>query len=179
MPLRRFAIFCLNRLWQPWFPKVFLRIVDDEFCYRRIPPRSVLNGKIIPAQGFTFPRPSCFRSRWSNPEDALLPDACNGRVLQGYGVARIRARDLRRELKLIEPKSRVGGVGDGSAHTISIVMDVLPDPLRRCFAHSEIRNEAIVPSHVGVPGEDLDEEDRARLRAVLAYRAEVIITPYK
>lgn len=166
MQLRRFVIFCLDSLWQPWFPKVFLRVVDQEYCYRRIPPGSVINNKVIPANAVTFPKPSCFRSRWSDPYDALHPKACNGRVLAGYGVIRFRARDVRRELKVVLEE-----------RALSLLFDVLPDPIRGCFAHCEISNEVTMPSGARIEAENFDEETRARMRAALAYRSEVVIAP--
>lgn len=164
--MRRFVISCLNNFWQPWFSKKYLFISDDEFCYRRIPPRSVHKNRIIPANAFDFPNAWCFRSRWSDAVDALSSPACDGRALVGYGVVRFKVRAIRAEVKIVTASS-----------AFSAIFDVLPEPIRGGFAHSEISSERRIPGEITLDTRNFDEEQRAQLRANLAYRCEIVIAP--
>jgi hypothetical protein len=87
-------------------------------------------------------------------------------VLVGYGVVRLGVRDIRRELKIIVQHRGV-----------SVLFDALPDPIRWCFAHSEIGDETVLPGGVRIAAQNLGEEERAAVRAALAYRCEILIAP--
>lgn len=162
--MRRFAIFCLDKLWQKWFPKTILRIHDSEQLFRRIPRGSVVGGFLSPAS-IDLPNPSCLRSRWADAQDALHPKCCRGQNLSHYGVVSFPVTNIRQQLKLYE-NTRA-----------SIVFDAVPAPVRNCFAHSEISSEATFPAGVVISAGELNEIDRAQIRANLAFRSTVVILP--
>jgi hypothetical protein len=163
--LRRFVIFCLDKLWQPWFPKNLLHIVDEEKCYRRIPPDAVLGEFVTPA-AFAFPNASCLRSRWSDPPDALHPKACDGRDFTHFGVVALAVDAIRKEFKIITPE-----------RSLSLLFDVLPEPITGCFAHSEINDGGVLPGDVRFASDQLDDKQRAKVRANFAYRCQLVIAP--
>lgn len=173
MRFKRFAIFCLDRAWQPWLPKAIVpRIADSELCYRRIFPGALLRSGWIAPAAYDFvpdPRPSCLRSAWADAADALHPKACENKVLKGRGVISIPARVLRAEMKLLLKRRPA----------FSVLFDVFPDPKPGCFSHSEIHPKGAPPTGTAFEVPELDEEARGEVRARLARLSKVEIAPVR
>jgi hypothetical protein len=97
---------------------------EGEVLYRRYLLAHFVDRELVP-QHFQFPRPSFNRSKFSQPEDVLHPDCCDGKSLApGWGVLECVASDAR--------------VSAQSQDNKELVLDPKHRPLSTCYAHSEL-----------------------------------------
>jgi len=97
---------------------------DGEVLYRRYLLVHFIDRELVP-QHFQFPRPSFNRSKFSQPDDVLHPDCCDGRVLgSGWGVLECPASDARVSTRSQEDKE--------------LVLHPKHVPRQTCYAHSEL-----------------------------------------
>jgi hypothetical protein len=66
---------------------------EGELLYRRYLRVHFQNGTLLPS-AFQFPKPSFNRQKYSQPEDVLHPDCCDGKIYGGYGILECCATDL-------------------------------------------------------------------------------------
>ncbi len=97
---------------------------DNELLYRRYLLAHFIDHQLVP-QHFQFPRPSFNRSKFSQPEDVLHPDCCDGKVLEpGWGVLECFASDA--------------CVSTQSHDDRKLTLRPKHRPLPTCYAHSEL-----------------------------------------
>src|ERR1700719_3729311 len=105
---------------------------EDELLYRRYKAEHFQGEQILPS-AFRFPRQSVNRQKYSQPDDVLHPDCCNGESFEGWGVLECLSSDL--------PTPIDGGNG--------VIFSFAPvhRPSECCYAHTEIwckRGEEVV-----------------------------------
>ncbi|MEQ1946442.1 MAG: hypothetical protein ABL995_04600 [Bryobacteraceae bacterium] len=125
----------------------------NELLYRRFSPEHIQDGGFLPA-AFPFPRLSLNRSKFSELEDVLHPDCCNGRALSNWGIVAFAARDL---------PTPIPGADDRQFD-----FSLKHVPLECCYAHSEIFCEAD-----GVEIPKPSAKVRERFRVELALRSTI------
>jgi hypothetical protein len=95
----------------------------DEFFYRRYAMVHVVDDQVLP-QHIGFPKPSFNRSKFSQPEDVLHVDCCDGKELPGWGVLESKVSDL-----CVSAES-------GDKRKFTTYPKHVPRPT--CYAHSEL-----------------------------------------
>ena len=101
--------------------QVFAR---EESLYRRYRAEHFQNRQLLPS-AFRFPRQSFNRAKYSQPEDVLHPDCCDGKILNsGWGVLECSSGDL--------PTPIAGPDGR------TFRFEVVHAPRECCYAHTEL-----------------------------------------
>ena len=97
---------------------------NGELLYRRYKKEHYQEKRLLPA-AFQFPKQSVNRQKFSNPEDVLHVDCCNGKRFEGWGVLEISSADMPTPLESPDGK----------------LFHFIPEhePLVCCYAHSVIR----------------------------------------
>lgn len=101
----------------------------DERLFRRYPKKHLYDGKPGPLSLMTFQADSGIsvnRNKYSEPQDVLEPDCCEGAHKPGYVVLDIHSSDVPAEIP----------VTDGSGRVFQF--RIVHKPGEWCFAHSEI-----------------------------------------
>jgi hypothetical protein len=100
-----------------------------EALYRRYRENDLVDGKPTPLSAFRFDNNSGHsvnRSKYSEPQDVLEPDCCNGSVRIGYVVLELAVNDIPAAITSADETGRVYRF-----HMKHV-------PRATCFAHSEI-----------------------------------------
>lgn len=127
---------------------------ESELLYRRYLGQHFENQKLLPAS-LRFPRPSFNRQKYSNAEDVLHPDCCNGAMQGGWGVLECQRGDV--------PSPIIGP--DGRSYRF----EPRHAPLDCCYAHAEIwcfEGDA----DVWEPSKKVREEFRVKLALAMRVR---------
>lgn len=97
---------------------------EGEPLYRRYRAEHFQNHQLLPS-ALRFPRPSFNRGKYSNPEDVLHSDCCDGKELHdGWGVIECSSSDL--PTPIDGPDGR------------TFRFEPVHQPLECCHAHTEI-----------------------------------------
>ena len=100
-----------------------------EALYRRYREKDLVDGKPTPLSAFRFDDNSGHsvnRGRYSEPQDVLEPDCCNGLMRIGYVVLELAVGDIPAEITSADETRRVYN------------FQMKHVPKATCFAHSEI-----------------------------------------
>jgi hypothetical protein len=100
---------------------------SDERLFRRYPKASLINGKPVPLTMLLEAEVSANRSKYSEPQDVLESDCCEGHNRAGCVVLDMHVSDI--------PESIPTGDGSGRIFPFRLVHE----PRETCFPHSEIR----------------------------------------
>jgi len=125
-----------------------------ELFYRRYSLAHFVEGHVLP-QSISFPKPSFNRSKYSNPEDVLHVDCCNGKELSGWGVVESAVADL-----CISRES-------GDKQKLTLYPKHVPLPT--CYAHSELWCQSETSNDVK-PSQSVKEKFRIELSRALKVR---------
>jgi|ERR1035438_7485957 hypothetical protein len=129
---------------------------EGELLYRRYKVEHFQNQQLLPS-AFKFPRQSFNREKYSQPEDVLHRDCCNGKKLHdGWGVLECSSSNL--------PTPVVGQDGK------TFQFEPVHEPLECCYAHTEIWCKATGGEQVDEPSPKVRETFRVRLAQKMTVR---------
>jgi hypothetical protein len=95
---------------------------DGELLYRRYRAEHFQYQRLLPS-AFKFPRQSFNRQKYSQPDDVLHPDCCDGKDYDGWGVLECSSSELPTPIDL-------------ALATFSF--QVVHQPKECCYAHTEL-----------------------------------------
>lgn len=136
------------------------RDVDPNFdpgerLFRRHPKAALFNGKPVPLTMLSMDSEvSTNRSKYSEPQDVLEPDCCDGNARSGYVVLDIHVSDVPEMIPAQDGTRRV------------FRFRVVHKPKDTCFAHTEIRCNQ--HGDIGKPHEEPPKHVRDIFRAEIA-----------
>jgi hypothetical protein len=133
---------------------------EGELLYRRYKTEHFQNQQLLPA-AFKFPRQSFNREKYSTPEDALHPDCCDGRKLEGWGVLECSSTNL---------PTPIDGP-DGKRFQF----EPIHKPLECCYAHTELWCKAAEGEFVDLPSPKVKETFRVRLAQRMMIRIQAAV----
>ena len=100
----------------------------DERLFRRYPKKALVNGKPVPLTILPLDSGvSVNRGNYSEPQDVLEPDCCDGHARSGYVVLDIHVSDIPEMIVTEDGAERVFRFG------------LSHEPRDTCYPHSEIR----------------------------------------
>lgn len=132
---------------------------DGELLYRRYLRQHFTGDRLLPA-AFRVRRPSFNRQKYSEPEDVLHSDCCDGQSHEGYGVLECSATDL---------PTPIEGADQRVFH-----FSAVHQPCECCYAHTEIWCVS-AGEPVDEPSKSVREAFRIKLALKMIVRKEATV----